>query len=142
MHQQKTMLTFNRNYFFLTILIFILEVIIALYVHDKIVRPYLGDSLVVILIYCFIKSFLNLPVVTATVAVLAFSFVIETLQYLNLISLLHLENSKIAKIVLGSSFSWLDMFAYILGAVLILIFEKVTVLYNVRDAKEIKTNVK
>ncbi|WP_366069085.1 DUF2809 domain-containing protein [Flavobacterium sp.] len=51
------MLTFNKTYFRLASLIFTVEILIALYVHDKIIRPYFGDVLVIVLIYCFIKSF-------------------------------------------------------------------------------------
>ena len=34
-----------------TILVLMLEVVIALFVHDRIIRPYLGDSLAVVLVY-------------------------------------------------------------------------------------------
>lgn len=95
---------FNIRYFLLAVLIFIVEVLIALYMHDRIVRPYVGDLLVVILIYCFCKSFLSLPVLPLAVGVLLFSYTIEVLQYFNLVAMLGLERSKLARIVLGSSF--------------------------------------
>ena len=118
------MLTFNIKYFFLTILIFIAEVLIALFVHDTIIRPYIGDVLVVILIYCFIKSFLKLPVLTVAVFVLLFSFGIEFLQYLNIVEKLGLQESKIARTVIGTSFAWIDLVCYIAGIIIILIAEK------------------
>lgn len=118
------MLTFNWKYFFLTILIFIAEVLIALFVHDTIIRPYIGDVLVVILIYCFIKSFLKLPVLTVAVFVLLFSFGIEFLQYLNIVEKLGLQESKIARTVIGTSFAWIDLVCYIAGIIIILIAEK------------------
>jgi len=54
--------TFNTKYFLLAFALFFVEVYIALYVHDDIIRPYIGDVLVVILIetvakYSFKKSF-------------------------------------------------------------------------------------
>jgi hypothetical protein len=118
------MLTFNKNYFGFTILIFLIEVLIALYVNDSFVRPYLGDVLVVILIYCFLKSFLKLPVLTAAIAVLVFSFTIEFLQFLNIVEKLGLEKSKIARTVIGTSFSWIDLLSYIVGITIVLIIEK------------------
>jgi hypothetical protein len=127
------MLTFNKNYFGFAILIFCIEVLIALFVNDSFVRPYLGDVLVVILIYCFLKSFLKLPVLTVATFVLVFSFTIEFLQFLNIVEKLHLEKSKIARTVLGTSFSWIDLLTYIAGIAIVIAVEK----YWLK--KEIKT---
>jgi hypothetical protein len=118
------MLTFNKNYFGLTLLIFLIEVLIALFVNDTFIRPYLGDVLVVILIYCFLKSFLKLPVLTVALFVLAFSFTIEFLQFFNIVEKLHLEKSKIARIVIGTSFSWIDLLTYIAGIAIVIVVEK------------------
>lgn len=118
------MLTFNKHYFGFAVLIFIIEVMIALFVNDNFVRPYLGDVLVVILIYCFIKSFLKLPVLNVAVFVLLFSFTIEFLQFLNIVEKLHLEKSKIARTVIGTSFSWIDLLTYIIGISIVILIEK------------------
>lgn len=109
------MITFNKNYFGFAVLIFCIEIMIALFVNDTFARPYLGDVLVVILIYCFLKSFLKLPVLVAALLVLAFSFAIEFLQFSNIVEKLGLENSKIERMVIGTSFSWMDLLAYIVG---------------------------
>lgn len=118
------MLTFNRNYFALAILFFIIEVLIALFVNDRFIRPYLGDVLVVILIYCFLRSFLKLPILTVAISVLVFSFAIEFLQYLNIVEKLGLEKSKIARTVIGTSSSWLDLLTYIVGIAIVIVVEK------------------
>jgi hypothetical protein len=118
------MVTFNKNYFVLAILIFVIEVLIALFVRDRFVRPYLGDVLVVILIYCFVQSFFNLPVFVLAILVLAFAFTIEFLQYLNIVEKLGLEKSKIASTVMGTSFAWIDMLAYMAGIIIVLVVEK------------------
>jgi hypothetical protein len=118
------MFTFNKNYFILTISIFILEVLIALFARDNFVRPYLGDALVVILMYCFVKSFFSLPVFTVAIAVLIFSFVIEFLQYANVLAVIGLDRSRIAKTLLGYSFEWIDLLAYTMGISVILVVEK------------------
>lgn len=118
------MLTFNKNYFIFTILIFLVEVFIALFVNDSFIRPYLGDVLVVILIYCFIKSFFKLPVLPVALFVLIFAFTVEFLQFLNIVEKLHLQQSKIARTVLGTSFSWIDLLTYIIGIVIVVLAEK------------------
>ncbi|MDI5899607.1 DUF2809 domain-containing protein [Flavobacterium yafengii] len=120
------MFQFNRNYFILTILLFLLEIVIALFVHDNFLRPYFGDFLVVMLLYCFLKSFLNVSVWVAASLVLLFSFAIETAQYFNVVKKLGLEHYKIANVVLGNSFAWMDMLAYLLGILTVISFEKIS----------------
>ena len=53
------MLTFNLKYFLFALALFMIEVLIALFVHDSFIRPYLGDFLVVILIYCAVRTFIK-----------------------------------------------------------------------------------
>lgn len=119
------MLQFNKTYFTFTVLLFLVETLIALFVHDQLIRPYFGDVLIVILIYCFLKSFLNFSVWTTAIIVFCFSFFVEFTQYLDLIGKLGLEHSGIAKAILGNSFSYLDLFAYTTGILVVLIFEKI-----------------
>ena len=118
------MLLFRPRYLLLTLILLVTEVLIALYVHDGFVRPYLGDVLVVMLVYCFLRTFLNWKILTTALFTLAFSFLVETLQALNLLEYLGWEDSKLAATLLGNSFAWLDMLAYLAGFVLILLFEK------------------
>ena len=117
-------MTFHPKYFIATIILFLIEVGIAVYIKDDFIRPYLGDFLVVILLYTALKSVSNLSVTTAALIVLCFSFLIEFLQYLNLVTFLGLQNSKIATTILGSSFSWYDMLAYTLGIGFVFLIEK------------------
>ncbi len=118
------MLAFNKNYFILTLLLFFTEVLIALYINDAFIRPYIGDVLVVILIYCFIKSFFKFSVNSVALFVLIFSFTIEFLQYVNIVEKLGLANYKVARIVIGTSFSWIDLLCYTIGIGFVLLIEK------------------
>lgn len=118
-----SILQFNRRYFVLAALLFLIELLIAGYVHDKIIRPYIGDLIVVVLIYCFLRSFLDLPYFITALAVLVFSFAIETLQYFHIVDKLGLTNSKYASIVIGTSFAWEDIVAYIIGIALVIFIE-------------------
>ncbi|MGN6213708.1 DUF2809 domain-containing protein [Parafilimonas sp.] len=118
------MLRFQRGYFIFFVILFLIEVVIALFAHDNFIRPFFGDFLVVILIYCFIKSFLNTPLVMTAVAVLLFSYLIEVLQYFNIIKMLGLQNSNLVRVVIGTSFEWTDLIAYTLGIGLVILLDK------------------
>jgi hypothetical protein len=118
-----SMLHFHKNYFIAFVVLFITEILIALYAHDQIIRPYVGDVLVVILLYCFIQSFMKIPVIIAALSVLLFSFIIEILQYFNLVKHLGLQHSRLANVVIGNYFTWVDILAYTLGILIVLMIE-------------------
>ena len=96
---------------------------IALYFRDPIIRPYVGDLLVVILIYCCWKSFFNTPVTATALGVLLFAFFVEWLQYINFIRLVGWQDSALARTVIGYSFEWMDILAYTAGTGVILVSE-------------------
>ena len=109
------LLKFNRRYFIIAIIILLVEILIAFFIHDTIIRPYIGDFLVVILIYCFVKSFLNTPVWSTALAVLLFSYAVEISQYFHIINKLGLQHSKIASIIMGTTFGRTDLAIYTAG---------------------------
>lgn len=117
-------LKFNLKYFLLAILLFVIEVLIALYMHDQIIRPYFGDVLVILLMYYAFKAVLDYPVQPTAIAVLIIAFIIEGLQYLNIVEKLGLQNHTIIATVLGTSFSWVDLGAYIIGFGMVLFLER------------------
>jgi hypothetical protein len=121
----RSFLKFEPVYLILAVILFVVEVLIALFVHDHFIRPYLGDVLVVILIYCFVKSFLNTPVLPTALSVLIFSFLIEGLQFVNIVERLGLRDSVILSTVIGTSFAWIDVIAYIAGIATVLFIEKI-----------------
>lgn len=113
----------NKRYLALTIILFITEVLIGVYVRDNFIRPFGGDFLVVILIYCFVKSFFNWPVIKTAIGVLVFSYMVEMLQYFKIVNLLGLKQNLVARIIIGTSFSWVDMACYTAGIALVLVAE-------------------
>ena len=115
---------FRTVYFIAFLILLTTKILIALFVQDTIIRPYIGDLLVVILLYCFIKSFFATPVFTTVIAVLAFAFLVELLQYFNIVQWLGLEHSKVARMIIGSAFEWKDLLAYVGGAAVIILFER------------------
>jgi len=118
------MIKFRYRYFIFTVILFLIELYIAAFVHDEIIRPYIGDLLVVILIYCLLRSFLNTSVRPITISTLLFSYTIEILQYLNIVEVLGFKDSKLARILIGTNFSWIDILLYTTGIALVLLIEK------------------
>ncbi len=115
---------FNKFYFYLTILLFAIEIIIAKYVHDDVVRPYIGDMLVVMFIYYFVRTFISAKVISTAIGVLLFSILIEALQYFKIVHILGLEQYKLARIIIGTSFSWTDILMYAIGITIVIVIEK------------------
>ena len=113
----------NKTYILITIALLIIETLIAMYLKSGFIRHTFGDFLVVILMYCFFKSFIPDNHFKIALSVLAFAFIIEFLQLVNILSMLNLQNNHLIKIVLGSTFQISDLVAYILGIITVLIAE-------------------
>lgn len=107
----------NWKYAFVTAAIFLIEVCIALYVRDSFVRPFLGDVLVVMLLYAGFRTILKSPSLKVIIGVVSFAFLVELLQYLHLADRLNLADHSVGQIILGSTFDPLDLLAYFLGGV-------------------------
>ncbi|HAR73048.1 MAG TPA: DUF2809 domain-containing protein [Flavobacteriaceae bacterium] len=118
------MFKFDKKSFSIAIIIFLIEVIIALYIKDKIIRPFVGDILVVIFIYYFIKTFINTKTINIAIFTLFFSFVVEILQYFNFVEMIGLGHNKAARIIIGTSFSWIDLLCYFVGFILLFFIDK------------------
>ncbi|MGB3800097.1 MAG: DUF2809 domain-containing protein [Lewinella sp.] len=118
------MFTFRPFYLLLTLLLFIVEVLIALYVRDTIVRPYGGDFLVVILIYCFLRTFIDRPPLPLAVVTLLFAFAVEFAQLFRIVEVLGLQGIRLAEIVIGTGFSIPDLIAYTLGVGVVYVLDR------------------
>ncbi|RYG15588.1 MAG: DUF2809 domain-containing protein [Chitinophagaceae bacterium] len=123
MKTQSTIFRFHFKSLLIAIVLFIVEVLIALYVNDNFIRPYVGDVLVVILIYYFVKAFLHIPVWSLAIGTLIFSYIVECLQYFNFVKLIGMENNRLANIVIGNFFAWEDIGAYTIGITIVLVIE-------------------
>jgi len=118
-------LRFHKIYFLIAMLLLVTEVLIAAYLNDAYIRPYGGDFLVVILIYCTLQSFIRLPVKGACIGVLLFAYLIEVSQYYHLVNVLGWQHIRWVAIMLGTGFSWIDMLCYTAGAGFIYAVEQV-----------------
>ena len=101
----------------------VIEVAIATFITNGFIRSTFGDFLVVILMYCFVKSMFNWKPLNVALGVLMFSYGIEFLQLFNVLKIYNLHNYKILATVLGSTFQISDLIAYTLGTITILILE-------------------
>ncbi|MDQ2795254.1 MAG: DUF2809 domain-containing protein [Bacteroidota bacterium] len=117
------MLHFSKRYFLLASGLLLTEIIIARYAHDQIIRPYGGDVLATIFLYCLGRSLVAARPARMLVAVLLISYLMEGLQYINLLGYLGWQQWRLARIVLGSHFSGGDMLAYSLGALVVMAAE-------------------
>ena len=68
---------FSKKYFIFSLSLFGVETAIALYAKDRIIRPYGGDFLVVILLYCILRCFTHLSVNRTCIIVLLFSYCVR-----------------------------------------------------------------
>jgi hypothetical protein len=119
------MLGFNKIYFLVALFLLLTEVWIGLYLHDALIRPYGGDFLVVILLYCIVKSFAVTSTFAAAFCVLLFSYAVEISQYFHMVHLLGLQHSSLAIMLMGNSFSFTDMLVYTLGIILVILVENI-----------------
>ena len=116
------MIKYNKIYLSLFLLLFLIEILIAKYATGFI-RHTIGDYLVVILLYTFIKSIFKISIEKVILITFSISFIIEFLQLSGLQNMYPKEYSKALKIILGTSFSIGDLVAYTLGVTTIYMIE-------------------
>lgn len=105
------------------IVIVIVEVLIALYVHDAFVRPYLGDVLVAVALYCLVRTFIPEGCKWLSLYIFIFAAGVEVLQLFNFVELLGLGNSRFFRVLLGSVFDIKDVLCYFVGCVITGVYE-------------------
>ena len=97
------------------VLLLIVEVCIALFVKDRFVRPYIGDVLVVMVVYAFVRIFFPSGVGLLPLYVFLFALSVEIAQYFHIVSLLGLEGSRVVRVIVGGVFDWADVLCYGVG---------------------------
>lgn len=107
------------RYTILFIVFLMIEIAIALYIHDDFVRPYIGDVLVVVVIYCLVRILIPKGYSLMPIYIFLFAAFVEALQYFNLVQILGLEDNTFVRILLGSTFDWMDILCYGIGCICI-----------------------
>ena len=113
----------RKHYALLFLLLLGIEVFIALFVHDRFVRPYLGDVLVVVVVYAFLRTIFPTGLPWLPVGVTLFAVAVEVSQYFHLVDLLGLGKIPFFRVLLGSVFDWADLVCYCVGGGAILLAE-------------------
>jgi hypothetical protein len=101
-----------------------IEVIIAVFFRDPLIRQWLGDVLVVMGIAYFIHAFVALPMFKIAMGTLMFAYGIEVLQSFKLIDRLGWQNSQLAHLTIGSTFDWKDLVAYTFGIAILMLIHR------------------
>lgn len=106
-------------YALITLSLLVIEVLIALFVHDKFIRPYIGDVLVTVLICTFLRIFVPKGVKLLPLYVFIFAAGIEVMQYFDIVEILGLADNRFLSILIGSVFDVKDIVCYGIGCVLV-----------------------
>ncbi len=101
-----------------TVALLTVEVLIALFVRDRFVRPYLGDVLVVILLYCVVRCIKPTGWRWLSPGLFLFAVAVEAAQAAQLVCRLGWEDIPFLATLLGTSFSWWDILCYAVGALI------------------------
>ena len=111
------------TYALTTIIIILIEVLIALFVKDNFIRPYVGDMLVVVLIYTFLKIFFTEKPRILPLYVFIFAAAVELMQGVHIVELLGLQDNLFFTILIGTTFDIKDIICYAVGCLLCGVWE-------------------
>lgn len=103
-----------------------IETGIALFVHDRVIRPFVGDMLVVVLLYFFVRIFLPRGIGLLPLWIFLFAVCIEIAQLFDIAALLGAGDNRVVRIILGSTFDWMDIVCYGAGCVGIWIISRIS----------------
>lgn len=92
------------------------EVCIGVFYFNFFIRAYIGDVIVVWVLYCLFRSFVPKKFSSYGVAlgILAFSFAVEFLQKFRIADVLGIEN-QFLRIIIGTSYAAEDLLCYAAG---------------------------
>ena len=93
------------------------EFAIGLFVHDRFIRPYFGDVLIVILLYVMVRIIFPRKMPFLSLGILLFAILTEVTQCIPLVDVLGIHN-RFLRVVMGTSFAWGDLVAYFAGSLI------------------------
>lgn len=117
----------NIKYLIFTLSLLTIEIFIAVFIHDQFIRPFFGDFLAVIFVYCGLRILFQRSTKIAIIS-LIIAYCIEILQYFKFIEITGLIKYKVLAVLIGNSFSWFDILAYTLGFLFVLVAENFEIL--------------
>lgn len=98
-----------------SLILFGILVFIALFVRDDFIRPFVGDVLVVVWLYCLISSLWQCQPLKLAVVVYGIAFMVEISQYLHVLHWFGAESNTVLRVIFGATFDWMDLVAYLIG---------------------------
>src|SRR5690606_26009215 len=113
----------DKKYFLYFLGLLLVEILIALFVEHPMIRGSVGDILVVILIYCFIQAFFDWNKKKTIIGVGIFALVVEITQAFDMVEKLGVENNKFFSTILGTTFDFNDIWAYVAGCSVVYLLE-------------------
>lgn len=114
----------NFFYFLLAALLVGLDLLVINHLHDAVIRPYGGDFIWGIFLYCLVRSFFNVKVGPTVLGVFVFCCFEEVLQYFHFADWLGFTRPSLVRTLIGTTFSWLEILIYGLGLGLVFLLEK------------------
>ena len=111
-------------YALLFCLLLVIEILIALFVRDRWLRPYGGDILVTVLLCCLARIVLPNRCRLLPLYIFLFAATVEILQYFDIVSLLGLSHIPFFRTLLGTTFSPADLVCYGVGCLAFWLVER------------------
>ena len=98
------------------VLLVAVEVCIGVFYFNFFIRAYIGDVIIVWVLYCLFRSFVPKKFNSYAVAlgILAFSFAVEFLQKAHIADVLGVKN-ELLRIIIGTSYAAEDLWCYAAG---------------------------
>lgn len=121
----KEAIKIRIKYAVITLLLLAIEILIALFVHDKFIRPYVGDVLVTVLICTLLRIFIPQGVKLLPLYVFIFAAGVEILQYFNIVEVLGISDNRFLSVLIGSVYDVKDIVCYGVGCALVYMTEKI-----------------
>ena len=106
-----------------TILLLLVEVCIAIFVHDDFVRPYVGDILASLLLYVFVRVFLPKNHTLLPLWIFLFAVGVECLQLVRITEFLNVNDGFLLTLM-GSYFDAKDILCYAIGCTVAWLHER------------------
>ena len=97
--------------------LFIIECVIAMFFRDRWIRGFVGDVLVIGLLFYLLHGFLNFGTRELIGFVLLVAIAVEIGQAFGLVHRLGLGYHAWARVIFGTQFDGKDLLAYLLGAI-------------------------
>ncbi|MCR4639913.1 DUF2809 domain-containing protein [Ruminococcus sp.] len=104
------------------LLLVAVEVCIGIFYFNHFIRSYIGDVIIVWVLYCLFRSFVPKKFSSYAVAIgiLVFSFIVEFLQKAHIADILGVKN-ELLRIIIGTSYAVEDLWCYAAGTAVTLI---------------------